>query len=54
MSTNRTNDLLAEGASQAAALTDGFKLAFLIVEAEPEVLCGADEVPQPALSSEAA
>ncbi|HET9593780.1 MAG TPA: DHA2 family efflux MFS transporter permease subunit [Solirubrobacterales bacterium] len=30
MSTNRTDDLLAEGASQASALTDGFRLAFLI------------------------
>jgi EmrB/QacA subfamily drug resistance transporter len=30
MSTNRTGDLLAEGASEASALTDGFKLAFLI------------------------
>jgi EmrB/QacA subfamily drug resistance transporter len=30
MSTNRTSDLLAEGSSQAVALTDGFKLAFLI------------------------
>jgi EmrB/QacA subfamily drug resistance transporter len=80
MSTNRTNDLLAEGSSQAVALTEGFKLAFLIgagiavlaiavaatvlqspatvAEAEPtgdpELLDGADEVPQPALSSEAA
>jgi len=30
MSTNRTDDLLAEGASQASALTEGFQLAFLI------------------------
>jgi len=30
MSTNRTSDLLAGGASEAVALTDGFKLAFLI------------------------
>ncbi|HWO47799.1 MAG TPA: MFS transporter, partial [Solirubrobacterales bacterium] len=30
MSTNRTGDLLAAGASEASALTDGFKLAFLI------------------------
>jgi hypothetical protein len=30
MSTNRTGDLLASGASEASALTDGFKLAFLI------------------------
>jgi MFS family permease len=80
MSTNRTNDLLAEGTSQAVALTDGFKLAFLIgagiavlaivvaatvlqppaavAEAEPagdsELPAPPDEVPQPALSSEAA
>jgi len=30
MSTNRTGNLLAAGASEASALTDGFKLAFLI------------------------
>jgi len=30
MSTNRTDELLAEGASQASALTEGFQLAFLI------------------------
>jgi EmrB/QacA subfamily drug resistance transporter len=30
MSTNRTSDLLGQGASQASALTDGYKLAFLI------------------------
>jgi EmrB/QacA subfamily drug resistance transporter len=30
LSTNRTSDLLADGASQASALTDGYKLAFLI------------------------
>jgi EmrB/QacA subfamily drug resistance transporter len=30
MSTNRTSDLLASGHSNAAALTDGYKLAFLI------------------------
>ena len=30
MSTNRTSDLLAAGASPDSALTDGFKLAFLI------------------------
>jgi MFS family permease len=30
LSTNRTSDLLASGASEATALTDGFKLAFLI------------------------
>jgi EmrB/QacA subfamily drug resistance transporter len=80
MSTNRTDKLLSEGASQAAALTDGFKLAFLIgagiavaavavwatvlqagaaapeaePAGEPEFPEGADETPQPALSSEAA
>jgi EmrB/QacA subfamily drug resistance transporter len=30
LSTNRTSDLLAEGASQASALTEGYQLAFLI------------------------
>jgi EmrB/QacA subfamily drug resistance transporter len=30
MSTNRADNLLSEGASQATALTDGFRLAFLI------------------------
>ncbi|HET7120823.1 MAG TPA: DHA2 family efflux MFS transporter permease subunit [Solirubrobacterales bacterium] len=30
LSTNRSSNLLAEGASQASALTDGFKLAFVI------------------------
>jgi Major Facilitator Superfamily len=30
MSTNRTSDKLAEGASQAVALTDGYRLAFMI------------------------
>ncbi|MGN6203123.1 MAG: MFS transporter [Solirubrobacterales bacterium] len=30
MSTNRTSDLLAEGASADSALTDGYRLAFLI------------------------
>jgi EmrB/QacA subfamily drug resistance transporter len=30
MATNRTSDRLAEGASQASALTDGYRLAFLI------------------------
>jgi EmrB/QacA subfamily drug resistance transporter len=76
MSTNRTDNLLSEGASQATALTDGFRLAFLIgagiavaavavwatvlqpgaavPEVEAELLDRADEVPQPALSSEAA
>ncbi|HET7507964.1 MAG TPA: MFS transporter [Solirubrobacterales bacterium] len=80
MSTNRTNDLLAEGTGEAAALTDGFQLAFLIgagiavlaiavaatvlqspaaspeaePTGEPELSAAADEVAQPALSSEAA
>jgi len=30
LSTNRTSDLVAEGASSASALTDGYKLAFLV------------------------
>jgi hypothetical protein len=30
LSTNRTSDLLAESASPASALTDGFRLAFVI------------------------
>jgi hypothetical protein len=69
MSTNRTSNLLAGGDSAAAALTSGYRLAFVIgaglavaalaialtvLRPAPAPRMGEAEVAEPAFSSEAA